>query len=872
MQEELEKLISEDRPLFWKHALTLLIDDSNLSEGKINELVQICKYEQGLIDEDEFEIDVQTCDIADLIQLVRDDKQVVLDQITEANNVNALSPDQKLKFRNNSLTVIYGDNGSGKSGYGRILRQVCRFRGEKEEIIPNIFKDGNSKEPTAKISYSINGVSKTYNWIFSETNNRDLKHISVFDRDSAVKYIEEKNEVAYRPRLLSILDDFASTLDRVSHKLKEEINSIELESFEEDFQNNKSAIGRFIYELSSSSEKDKLDKLAKFGEEDQERLDQLINEISTIKSGNPQKKIRELKAKIKRFKKLKRKIICYKKGLNKSRLKEVKKLTRKYNTAKKAAELATKDKFKNEPLEGVGSDVWIELWESAKSYSETFAYPDMGFPKVDEGSRCVLCQQKLNEEGKERLKGFKKFVKDNTSKKAKNWKKKLEKKKKDIFSISFELQEIEDLFEELNVADREELSSSLKDIFKNTKKRETEIISSIDSNNWRVITALDSFPLLEFNNYLSELEAEKNKYLDNKEPDKLENLEEEKDKLQEKKKLSEKKESIKEQIGKLTHIEKLKECKKQTLTTIVTRVSNKLTEMLVTETLSDSFEKELRNIGFKYFDIRLEKAPGSKGVTYHRLVIDGREEIDIGNILSEGEYRCISLTHFLSELNLGNSKSGIVFDDPVSSLDHKWSSRIANRLVKETVNRQVIVFTHDITFLMRLEEFATEKDVDINVYSLDRKRKETGIVNSSPPWHAQSVKRRIGSLKQHHQQISSLELNGTEEEYNKEVGILYGNLRETWEKLVEKLLLNSVVLRFGRDVQTKRVKRIVDISENDYKKIKKAMAKCSKYLVGHDESPKLNEPMPTPDEILDDISEIDEYRKELQGDRKRHSR
>lgn len=55
---------------------------------------------------------------------------------------------------------------------------------------------------------------------------------------------------------------------------------------------------------------------------------------------------------------------------------------------------------------------------------------------------------------------------------------------------------------------------------------------------------------------------------------------------------------------------------------------------------------------------------------------------------------------------MNGGKGGIVFDDPVSSLDHRRRERVAKRLAAEAVQRQVIIFTHDIYFLCLLEEEA----------------------------------------------------------------------------------------------------------------------------------------------------------------------
>ena len=49
--------------------------------------------------------------------------------------MNALAENQTLKFAA-GLTVVYGDNGAGKTGYIRILKQACRARG-REQILGN---------------------------------------------------------------------------------------------------------------------------------------------------------------------------------------------------------------------------------------------------------------------------------------------------------------------------------------------------------------------------------------------------------------------------------------------------------------------------------------------------------------------------------------------------------------------------------------------------------------------------------------------------------------------------------------------------------------------------------------------------------------
>ena len=56
----------------------------------------------------------------------------------------------------------------------------------------------------------------------------------------------------------------------------------------------------------------------------------------------------------------------------------------------------------------------------------------------------------------------------------------------------------------------------------------------------------------------------------------------------------------------------------------------------------------------------------------------------------------VALAEFLTELQLDKSKAPVIFDDPVTSLDHKIVDEVARRLVGLSIERQVNVFTHSI--------------------------------------------------------------------------------------------------------------------------------------------------------------------------------
>lgn len=68
---------------------------------------------------------------------IQPNEHVELMAMKNLANVNAIAQKQRLEFGAKGLTVIYGDNGSGKSGYTRVLKKACRARDQSEQILPN---------------------------------------------------------------------------------------------------------------------------------------------------------------------------------------------------------------------------------------------------------------------------------------------------------------------------------------------------------------------------------------------------------------------------------------------------------------------------------------------------------------------------------------------------------------------------------------------------------------------------------------------------------------------------------------------------------------------------------------------------------------
>jgi energy-coupling factor transporter ATP-binding protein EcfA2 len=227
-------------------------------------------------------------------------------------------------------------------------------------------------------------------------------------------------------------------------------------------------------------------------------------------------------------------------------------------------------------------------------------------------------------------------------------------------------------------------------------------------------------------------------------------------------------------------------------------------------------------------------------------------------ILSEGEHRAVAIGAFLAEVNLSENKGGVVFDDPVSSLDHSRRESVARRLVLEATKRQVVILTHDIYFTCLLMEEAKLANTDILTMSLHQTVDGYGVPNLELPFQGKNTKQRIGSLKDLHQRIDKLYREGDIENYEELTTDAYRRLRITWERAVEEVLFQNVIVRFRKSIETNRL-RGVTVEHVDFHEMNQGMTRCSNFAP-HDRASISGSSTPKPDELLNDIKSLESWR------------
>jgi hypothetical protein len=127
---------SLSRSAWQRDALRRIVANGSLTDTDISELVALCKKEHG---ETSIKQSAKPLEKRDLPASPRAGQAISLLSLSGVEGVNQLAPNQELPFETKGLTIVYGDNGAGKSGYARVLKRTCRAR-FPGEIMPDAYK------------------------------------------------------------------------------------------------------------------------------------------------------------------------------------------------------------------------------------------------------------------------------------------------------------------------------------------------------------------------------------------------------------------------------------------------------------------------------------------------------------------------------------------------------------------------------------------------------------------------------------------------------------------------------------------------------------------------------------------------------------
>ena len=783
---------------------------------------------------------------------------VSLESIFHHSGVNALAGGQTLRFGPN-LTVVYGDNAAGKTGYIRILKSACRARG-REEILGNVVSGIMPPTPVVAIKYKVGTEHTPREWA-GQGEDEYVSRVSVFDSQCAAVYLTEKTDVAFRPFGLDLFDRLVKACKVVRDKLEREQRSLSSDALSRVRNQTPegTAVAKLLANITSLTKPETVRALSHLSAEEESSLAVMEKSLLDLQVNDPKKLIRQLTLRTERLQALARHIKNVEAALSAEAVDAVIKTRTEGRRKREEAQRLREATFQAGMLAGTGSESWATLWESARRFSLELAYPGRPFPVVDKGASCVLCQRDLDHAARHRLQQFEEFVASTTEHELRQLRETFARLRKTFADLKIVTESTRETLEEIRI-EHEAASESIVAALTIAESRRRAIALALSEGRDLAGDCPDLVSVAATAEALASQIAERVKMLRTSAPDETrKRITAQLRELRARKLLAEHKQIVFDEIERKSRYAAYGLCIDDTKTQAITRKSTTVTRELVTQKLKQSLRDELSRLGFRHVEVELNEAGGAEGVLYHKLVLTRAPGVELPKVVSEGEQRCLSIAAFFAELSTADDPSGIVFDDPVSSLDYKWREGVARRLVEEAKTRQVIVFTHDVMFLLLLKQFAEDKGVvqlDQHVRNLSI---GAGVCAEELPWVALKVSKRVGHLKQELQKAKKLHHEGHQAAYEREASFIYGLLREAWERGLEEVLLCGVVERYRPGVQTLQVTVIADISVEDCKDVETAMTKCSRWLPGHDQAAGARADIPDPVSLEEDIDALDRW-------------
>ena len=843
---------AQERPAWQQEALRRMLSTGELTDRDIRQLTEICKGGHGLADVEP----VKQLSASDLPSSSAGAGKVTLVSIFHHHGVNALAENQTLNF-DPCLTIVYGDNGAGKTGYIRILKSACRARGT-EEILGNVVSGSRPLKPDVAIKYCVGNDPKPREWTWA-ASGEPVARVSVFDSHSAGVYLREKTDVAFRPFGLDLFDRLVKACKAIRTRLETEQRAVGATSILPFQVPENTAVAKLLSGLSSLTDPERVKKLAELSEAEKQRISLLDRKIIDLQANDPKKLAQQLARLADQLRWLYGHIKGVEDALTPAIITAAFSARDEVRHKRELAESLRRTTFPESLLAGTGSDEWQKMWAAAEDFSKTHAYPDKPFPVTEADAHCVLCQQNVSPDAAERFRQFHAFVVSTAERELSEAGRHYVSLEERIDDHMIEYEAVTRLLGDLKV-ESEEIAFDA-----------SAYISTLSGFRRSVIEALQSGspapprpePVTvggEIKTTAEQLEERVATLRGESNEDQRQSIVAELQELQAREVLAKNQSRVLDEIERKKKVAAYGQCIEETRTQAITQKSTSVTRAAVTEKLTQGFLEEIDRLEFRHIEVEMQEAGGDLGVLYHKLVLKRAPGVEVPKIVSEGEARCLSIAAFFAELTTADDASGIVFDDPVSSLDYKWRENVARRLVEESKTRQVIVFTHDVVFLLHLHQFAKEQGVDhLDQHVRQWRSQGAGICSAELPWVAMPVRKRIGHLRGLWQDADKLFRNGNHTAYEKDAAYIYGMLREAWERGLEEVLLGGVVERYRPSVQTQQIAAISDITDADTKALENGMTKCSRWLAGHDQAPAARAEMPEPQELKADIDGLDNW-------------
>jgi AAA domain len=818
-----------------RRLLSKAISKGRLSTEDIAEVLEILKHANGLSDSREEEPAAIASPRAE-----KSYKPLRLLKIDGLAGINAIPDGSTLTF-DPGLTVVYGRNGAGKSGFARLLANAC-FSRYTPDILANIYAEHECANPAAVFHIELDGELQPPIQYTLEMKHDELERICFFDVTIAKLHVSQASNFEFKPSGFDVFPEMARVYGELSKLLTAEIEArTSSVNFSDSFIGAETVVSRTVASIARKPDMPTIRELATYGSTQRARFKELDGQIVALKSKSPQAVLTELNVAKNDIEALSAKLTTLAASFTAAAEEARNELSLIAKEQAAAAALLGSEIFKRPFFKAVGAAEWDSFARAAHllARAESKDYPN-------EADRCLLCERPLDRDSRGHIASLLSFVEGDAKKSAAESNARLsavatalERQELNLFSddsaVRAHVRRLDPTLER-TIADHMSALGELRDGAVDAMLEREPCAGNIDCTE--ILVPLGS---------LSERIAQDiDRLQKTDETQAIESLDLERRTLRHREVLSQLLPQIDKHVADAAWCANAERAKGSLSPRHITEKEKEL----FAEMIGESYRSRLKDESAK-LDCALPieiQTIGQKGKTVRSLQMVGGHKPD--TILSEGEQRAIALADFLTEVTLNPASGGIVLDDPVTSQDHQRKALIAKRLVAETANRQVVVFTHDLPFLNQLISVAETEGCSHQAHWIERGEDGTPghiSLNDAPTTSKNyDTTERAKQCKAEAQKLAGRPRHDA-------ICKGMGALRRTIEETIAKRFLKGVIPRWGDRVIVTGLRKIA-WDDTLAEQLCSIFEELSAYIEGHSHT---DEAVGAPAEIEDLTKMID---------------
>lgn len=733
-------------------------------------------------------------------------------RLSEVRGVNALVPGAIIELHE-GLTILYGENGTGKTGYSRVFKALANSR-TADTILGDIEAD-IAEAQTAKLEFKLGDDEHTLVWQ-GDRGVSPFTRMSIFDSPAVSTHVDEDLDYVYTPASLALFNHVTAAIQGVASEIDAAISALNTGSsgLLSRFQRG-SSIYPLIETLGASTDLSELKAKAKSGQTVEDELDGLTQAVAALRANTIGAQITALKAEqrvLSQASAAATALLSFDAAAYNEALTQRAQLTVDYETFR--SELFAAADLPAEP-----DDTWSGFIEAGETYRQHLV--NLG---AHDSDRCLYCRQPLLDPARDLLFRYSTYLEDKIS---------AEMRATDATLAEFKRQaaavQANDISQFVGEYDGQEDQPSYFTQIHAIECTRSGLASAVAEGSSASLTITDILtqPKIDVDAVSATIETSITT-LETQQQNRTQALAEKQAELVELKDAIELGKSwslIETHVKNAKEADQLKTLKRPitSLSRAVTGLAKTASDQMINQSFDALFLEECDALRAPTLKLQFV---GREGRAHRRKVLSGKHKPS--KVLSEGEQKVLALADFLAEARLAGITAPVIFDDPVSSLDHRRINEVAQRIARLAEDNQVVVFTHDILFATTLLSLF-EKSKRCVYFQITDENGKGHVTRASGPRidSLNAIKKRIADAIQ--------AAKSQEGEFRDTlVRMAYSHVRAWCEVFTEEELLKGVTKRYRANVQMTTLPNIDGAKLNEIgPKVTEIFEVACRYIDGH---------------------------------------